>query len=112
MLIDKLLNVFNGLHIPAAYGAFREPQAPPFVCVLGDGEETFKADGMVYYRTPTYTVEYYFVEKAEEREFALEDALVANGFIYVKSEDIFIETENVYEIQYTVWRSINNGRSE
>ena len=112
MLISKLLSICDGLHIPATYGAFREPQVPPFVCILGDGEDTFKADNEIYHRNPQYTMEYYFTEKAEEREFEFEDALVRNGFIYVKSEDIFIEAENVYEIQYTVWRSITNGRSE
>ena len=111
-MVSKLLEVCDRVQLPAAYGSFKKPQEPPFVCILGDGEQTFTADGAVYHRVPYYTAEYYFAEKDEEKEFAFEDELIRSGFIYTKSEDIYIESENVYEIQYTVWRSIKNGRSE
>jgi len=111
-MVGQLLTLCDSLGIPAAYGSFKKPQVPPFVCILGDGEQTTQMDNKVYHRVQYYTVEYYFIEKDEQKEFALEDAFVEHGFIYTKSEDIYIESENVYEIQYTVWRSIRNGRSE
>lgn len=111
-MLRKLLKIFDELTIPSAYGSFRKRQEPPFACILGDGQRNAFADNKVFHRTQYYTVEYYFIEKSEEAEIAIEDAFIRNGFIYQKSADIYIESENVYEIEYTVWRSITNGRSE
>ena len=51
-----------------------------------------------------YQVEYYFIDKDSKSESALEDALTNDGWLYDKSEDIYIEGEKVFVIYYDVWR--------
>ena len=41
-------------------------------------------------------------EKDETIESAIEDLLLENGYLYEKSEDVFIENEGVFVIYYTV----------
>ena len=47
-------------------------------------------------------IEYYFTQKNEANETAIEDALLENGFLYEKSEDVYIEDENVFVIYYNI----------
>ena len=49
-------------------------------------------------------MEYYFTKKDEVAEDALEEALLAGGFLYEKSADVFDESESVWVIYYSVWR--------
>jgi hypothetical protein len=60
------------------------------------------ADNTHYWRENTYQVEYYFTEKNEALEADIEDALLAAGFNYDKSEDVFIESEDVFVIYYQI----------
>ena len=97
-----LKQVFSQLNIPFAYMKFQKPQTPPYVIYLGDGQDTFGADNTWYHRQNRYQVEYYFTQKNEATETTIENALLANGFNYTKSEDVFIEDEGVFVIYYTV----------
>ena len=54
-----------------------------------------------------YTVEYYFREKESQKEDALENAFLDNGYIYSKSEDVYIKDERAFVIYYTIWRKTN-----
>jgi len=94
--------VFEQLKIPFAYMRFNKPMKPPYVIYLGSGQTTFGSDNTWYYRNNTYQIEYYFDLKNEATEKTIEDALLANGYNYQKSEDVFIEDENVFVIYYTV----------
>lgn len=78
------------------------PVEPPYIAYIGNGQYTFKADNTHYFRQKRYQVEYYFTQKNEENETAIEDALLDAGFLYDKSEDIFIEDENVFLIYYYI----------
>jgi hypothetical protein len=69
---------------------------------IGNGQETFQADNTHYYKRNTYQVEYYFTTKNEQNEAAIEDALLSNGYLYEKSEDIYIEEEGVFVIYYYI----------
>lgn len=88
--------------LPCAYSHFKTQQEPPYLVYIGSGQDTFDADNTHYYRQNTYQIEYYFTEKNETTEAAIEDALLENGFNYEKSEDVFIEEEGVFVIYYTV----------
>lgn len=88
--------------LPCAYSHFRTPQEPPYIVYIGSGQETFAADNTHYWRENSYQVEYYFTLKNESNEAAIEEALLANGFIYDKSEDIYIEDEEVFVIYYYI----------
>ena len=69
---------------------------------IGNGQDTFQADDTHYWRQNRYQIEYYFAQKNEEAETAIEDALLTNGYIYEKTEDIFLEEEGVFVIYYQV----------
>lgn len=60
------------------------------------------ADNTHYWRDNRYQVEYYFTEKNEANETAIEDALLENGYNYTKSEDTYIEAEGVFVIYYQI----------
>lgn len=88
--------------LPCAYSRFKKPTKPPYIVYIGSGQDIFEADNTHYWKQNTYQVEYYFTEKNESHETAIEDALLDSGFLYEKSEDIFIEDEGVFVIYYYI----------
>ena len=88
--------------LPCAYSHFRKPVTPPFLVYLGNGQTTFGADNTWHYTNNQYQIEYYFTEKNEANEKAIEEALLRDGFNYKKSEDAFIENEGLFVIYYYV----------
>jgi len=102
-----LFETLQTIGLPCAYSHFRKgdataPQNPPYLVYLGAGQDTFEADNTHYYRENRYQVEYYFTEKNEELEAQIEDTLLMNGFLYDKSEDVYIESEGVFVIYYQI----------
>ena len=45
---------------------------------------------------------YYFKEKNEANEKAIEDILLADGYNYEKSDDVYIESEGLFVIYYYI----------
>ena len=88
--------------LPCAYAHFRTAQEPPYVVYLGNGQDTYEADNTHYWRRNRYQVEYYFTTKNESHEASIEDALLEAGYLYDKSEDIFIEDQGVFVIYYYI----------
>ena len=88
--------------LPCAYSHFKTDQDPPYIVYIGNGQDVLNADNTHYWRRNTYQVEYYFTIKNESSEAAIEDALLENGFIYEKSEDIYIEDQDVFVIYYYI----------
>lgn len=88
--------------LPCAYSHFKTAQEPPYIVYIGSGQDVLNADNTHYWRRNTYQVEYYFTSKNESNEAAIEDALLENGFIYEKSEDIYIEDQGVFVIYYYI----------
>ena len=88
--------------LPCAYSHFNQPVTPPFIVYTGNGQTTFGADNTWAYRNNQYQVEYYFTEKNEANEKAIEDTLLQDGFNYDKSEDSYIESEGLFVIYYYV----------
>ena len=88
--------------LPCAYSHFRTDQTPPYIVYIGNGQDFMEADNTHYWRNNRYQVEYYFTTKNEQNEASIEDALLAAGYLYEKSEDIFIEDQGVFVIYYYV----------
>lgn len=97
-----IFEVLQATDLPCAYSHFKKAQEPPYIVYIGSGQDTFEADNTYYYRKNTYQVEYYFTTKNESNESAIEDALLEAGYYYQKTEDVFIEDENVFVIYYQV----------
>lgn len=88
--------------LPCAYSHFKKSQTPPYIVYIGNGQDTFQADNTHYWKENSYQVEYYFTTKNESNEAAIENALLGSGFLYEKSEDIYIEDEDVFVIYYYI----------
>ena len=104
-LFEILTDPQTGLGIPCAYSHFRDedvPEAPPYLVYIGNGQDTFEADNSYYWSRNRYQIEYYFTEKDEDQEAAIEKLLLDNGYLYDKSEDVYIEEQGVFVIYYYV----------
>lgn len=97
-----IYETLQSTNLPCAYSHFKTKQDPPYIVYIGNGQETFEADNTHYWKTNSYQVEYYFTEKNEQNEAVIEEALLDNGYLYEKSEDIFIESEGVFVIYYYI----------
>ena len=86
--------------LPCAYSHFRTKQEPPFIVYLGNGQDVLRADDTHYWSQNTYQVEYYFTQKDEANEAAIEKVLLDDGYQFTKSADTFIDSENVFVIYY------------
>ena len=106
-LFEILTDEETGLDIPCAYSHFNEddddaPEAPPYLVYIGGGQDNFGADNTFYYSENRYQIEYYFTDKDEAQEAAIESLLLENGYLYTKSEDVYIEDQGVFVIYYNV----------
>nr|DAS46702.1 MAG TPA: tail completion protein [Caudoviricetes sp.]DAT42926.1 MAG TPA: tail completion protein [Caudoviricetes sp.] len=95
-------NLLKRAGIPVAYGVFKNAPKPPFIVYLGAGQKSLSADDTKYHKANKYRVEYYFKTKNEEKEETIEKLLLDGGFLYEKSEDVYIESEDLYVIYYEV----------
>lgn len=91
--------------LPCVYSHFeegREDTEIPYLAYHGAGQNTFEADDTYYHRKNQYMLEYYFITKDEEQEDTIEQTLLDNGYLYEKSEDVYIDTEGMFVIYYTI----------
>lgn len=95
-------DLLKTLEIPVAYGTFEAPQKPPFIAFIGSGQSVFTADNTFYHKENNYQIEYYFKEKNEELEERIEALLLSDGKLYDKSEDIYIQEDDIWVIYYQI----------
>lgn len=96
----SIYSTLQSTGLPCAYSHFKTRQDPPFLVYTGSGQDVLRADDTHYWSRNTYQVEYYFTTKDESAEAAIEGKLLENGYQFTKSEDTFIESENVFVIYY------------
>lgn len=96
----SIYSTLQSTGLPCAYSHFKTDQTPPYIVYVGNGQDKLDADNTHYWRNNRYQVEYYFTEKSESNEASIEDALLGAGFIYEKSEDIYLEDQGVFLIYY------------
>lgn len=97
-----IFSTLQKTNLPCAYSHFRDKVSPPYLVYTGRGQNTFGADNTWYYRNNQYQVEYYFKTKDEAKEKAIEDILLADGYNYEKSDDVYIESEGLFVIYYYI----------
>lgn len=88
--------------LPCAYSHFKKPQEPPYIVYIGSGQNQMRADDTRYWHENTYQVEYYFTQKNEANEETIEAALIADGYLFEKSEDVYSEEDDVFLIYYYI----------
>lgn len=98
----SIYSTLQSTGLPCAYSHFKKAQDPPYIVYIGSGQNYMDADNTHYYRQNTYQVEYYFTTKNETNEASIENALLAAGYNYTKSEDVYIQEEDVFVIYYQI----------
>jgi len=102
MAKSKIVKTLESTGLPVSYGLFPEGKKPPYIVYIGNGQTVFGADDTHYWSKNGYQVEYYFKKKSEAAETAIENILLQAGYIFQKSEDVYLEEENVFLIYYMV----------
>ena len=97
-----IYQIIKTLGKPVAYGYHSTPQTLPYFCLMGAGQGKFEADNTYYKRKDNWQIEYYFTDKDPTFEATIEDLLLQYGYKYTKSEDIYIEDEDVFVIYYEI----------
>lgn len=100
MTIFELLQTLED--IPVAYGYHSTPQPLPYLCIIGAGQDQFQADTTYYLRQDRWQIELYFKKKDPEVEATIENLLLNNGYRYSKTEDVYIEDQDVFVIYYDI----------
>lgn len=88
------------ISIPFVYQSHKEVPSIPFISYIGTGQETFLADNTIYKHQNSYRLEYYYKTKNEETERELEQAILDLGYLYNKSGDTYIQSEDLFVIYY------------
>lgn len=97
-----VLEMLQTLERPVAYGYHSADQELPYFCIMGAGQDVFEADNTYYTKQNRTQIEYYFKAKDGTFEAEIEDLLLSNGHRYEKSEDVYIEDQDVFLIYYTI----------
>lgn len=96
----SIMETLRGTELPCAYSHFEEKIEPPFIVYIQGGQDQFAADDTRYWHRNTYQVEYYFKIKSSAAEAAIEEALLSAGYQFTRSEDVFLEDEDVFVAYY------------
>ena len=101
IFFDFDMAVMEEIGLPYAYHHFAEGESPdpPFAVFLYPGSNNFSADGKVYFKTDRLNIEIYTDIKNIELEQQTEAVLDGHDIFYEKSE-VWIESENLYEVLY------------
>ena len=106
--MEKIAEILKKIGLPFAYDHFAEGESPepPFICYLIPNSDNFSADGKVYYKINEIHIELYTDCKDLSAEQQVEAVLDEHGIFYEKTE-VWIESENLYEVLYTFEMEVN-----
>lgn len=98
----SIYQVLQSTGLPCAYSHFKKAQSPPYIVYIGNDQDTFSADNTYIWKRNRYQVEYYYKRKDESAEDRIETTLLENGYQYDKSEDLYLEDQDVFLIYYYI----------
>ena len=106
--MEKIVEILTTIGMPFASDHFAEGESPepPFICYLIPNSDNFSADGKVYYKINEIHIELYTDCKDLSAEQQVEAVLDEHGIFYEKTE-VWIESENLYEVLYTFEMEVN-----
>ena len=106
--MEAITAILEQIGLPFAYDHFAEGESPdpPFICYLIPNSDNFSADGRVYYKINEIHIELYTDCKDLSAEQQVEAVLDEHGIFYEKTE-VWIESENLYEVLYTFEMEVN-----
>ena len=104
MTHKQVFDMLKTLNIPVAYDHFdsnKEVQ-PPFIAYREISPETFKADGITYYRPYEFEIELITEKKDVSLEGQVETLLTNNKIPYDRENEIWDEDEQIYHNFYEI----------
>lgn len=102
MTLEELCTVLKQTKLPVTYDCFDEPTEPPYIAYIEIGRTSIVADDTIYAELKIIDIELYTNTKSPELEKLIEDVLKENGLVFSFNEVGLIESENVYEVVYTI----------
>jgi len=108
MSIDEIKQMLSEMGIEYRYHHFETEDAitPPFLIWVLPGSDNFMADGITYQGIQQLDLELYTDSKNFELEKTVENVLKSHGIPWNKKE-LFIESENMFEVLYEMEVIIN-----
>lgn len=102
--MKSLFDLLKTLKIPVAYDHFdtNKNVEPPFIAYREIGTDTFKADGVTYYRPHEYEIELVTSKKDITLQQSLEDLLTTNNIPYDYYNEVWDEEEKIYHNFYEI----------
>lgn len=102
MKADELKKILEKIGYYVAYKSLKKQRALPYIIFYHTGIDTYSADNIVYFKQNHYNIELYTKEKNTVLEEKIEQILTDNEIFYNKSEDIFIDSEDLMEVIYYI----------
>lgn len=101
-MTNTIFNILKTLGLPVVYGKHTAKVKTPYLLLSGAGQFVAAADDTYYYTRNLWTVEYYFTKKDPALEARIEKLLLDNGYEYDKSEDIYLDDQDVFLLYYNI----------
>lgn len=100
----EIYEMLQTLNIPVAYDHFNDNKTiqPPFVVYREISPDTFKADGITYYRPYEFEIELVTEKKDIELEEDLEELLTNNNIPYDITDEVWDNDEKIYHNFYNI----------
>lgn len=99
-----IYDLLKTLNIPVAYDHFTTNKEinPPFVVYRETNSNTFKADGITYYRPYDFEIELVTDKKDVVLQNQLEELLTTNKIPYDINDEVWDDDEKIYHNYYEI----------
>ena len=99
-----IYDLLKTLNIPVAYDHFdtNKKISPPFIAYREISPDTFKADGITYYRPYEFEIELVTEIKDVELEKTIEGLLTSHNIPYDVENEVWDEDERIYHNFYEI----------
>lgn len=99
-----LFQLLSTLQIPVAYDHFVSDKnvQPPFIVYRETSPDTFKADGITYFRPYEFEIELVTEKKDVNLQETIETLLTNNKIPYDVNDEIWDEDERIYHNFYEI----------
>lgn len=100
---QDIASILRTTGLPVVYKHWPEGSEQPFPCVAYNqvGRDDFYADNEHFVKYDEWNVELYAEWKDDSSEELIEQTLEAAGITYIKSEDIWIDSEKLLKVDYS-----------
>ena len=104
MRYKEIFDLLKTLNIPVAYDHFPADKTviPPFIVYRETGPNTFKADGLTYYRPYQFEIELVTDKKDAVLQNNLEELLTTNKIPYDINDEVWDDEEKIYHNYYEI----------